>query len=156
MNEEEAFQAALDANPDDWQTRLVFADWLQERNDPRAEGYRVLGTRRHRPGRSNMSSRESQYYGFTHGSNRGSDPVKACPGCWIPKTWFNRIEMVPPGNEYWTWKETRREAEDAAALAFSRLSARRRAELLTGKRAEQTVATPKRETKPKKKPKGKK
>lgn len=43
MTSEDDFQATLDANPEDWQTRLVFADWLQEQGDPRAEGYRALG-----------------------------------------------------------------------------------------------------------------
>jgi uncharacterized protein (TIGR02996 family) len=43
---EDDFQSALDKNPHDWQTRLVFADWLQEHNDPRAEGYRIMGTLR--------------------------------------------------------------------------------------------------------------
>ena len=37
MTTEDDFQQALDANPDDHHTRLVFADWLQERGDPRAE-----------------------------------------------------------------------------------------------------------------------
>jgi uncharacterized protein (TIGR02996 family) len=35
---EDDFQSALDKDPEDWQTRLVFADWLQEHNDLRAEG----------------------------------------------------------------------------------------------------------------------
>src|SRR5262249_13386737 len=43
---EDDFQNALDAQPGDWQTRLVFADWLQDRSDPRAEGYRALGMNR--------------------------------------------------------------------------------------------------------------
>ena len=43
MTTEDDFQAALDANPNDWQTRLVFADWLDERGDVRASGYRALG-----------------------------------------------------------------------------------------------------------------
>ncbi len=30
MTTEDDFQTALDAAPDDWQTRLVFADWLDE------------------------------------------------------------------------------------------------------------------------------
>jgi uncharacterized protein (TIGR02996 family) len=42
MNDEEAFQAALDADPNDRTTRLVFADWLEERGDRRAEGYRAI------------------------------------------------------------------------------------------------------------------
>ena len=33
MTTEDDFQRALDANPDDWQTRLVFADWLEDRGD---------------------------------------------------------------------------------------------------------------------------
>ena len=37
------FQRRLDEHPDDFQTRPVFADWLEERGDPRAEGYRALG-----------------------------------------------------------------------------------------------------------------
>ena len=49
MTSEDDFQAALDTSPDDWQTRLVFADWLQERGDPRAEGYRALAVHRRIP-----------------------------------------------------------------------------------------------------------
>jgi len=41
--EEAAFWSHLDANPSDSVARLVFADWLQERGDLRAEGMRVLG-----------------------------------------------------------------------------------------------------------------
>ena len=41
MTSENDFQVALNANPDDHNTRLVFADWLQNRNDPRAEAYRA-------------------------------------------------------------------------------------------------------------------
>lgn len=43
MTTEDDFQNAIDASPDDWNARLVFADWLQEQGDPRAEGYRALG-----------------------------------------------------------------------------------------------------------------
>lgn len=36
-----AFVAQANANPDDWQLRLVFADWLEEHNAPgTAEHYR--------------------------------------------------------------------------------------------------------------------
>ena len=34
MTTEDDFQTALDANPEDWQTRLVFADWLEDNGDP--------------------------------------------------------------------------------------------------------------------------
>jgi uncharacterized protein (TIGR02996 family) len=39
---EEAFLEAIRANPRDKTARLVYADWLEERGDPRAEYLRVL------------------------------------------------------------------------------------------------------------------
>ncbi len=47
MNDEQAFFGVMDAHPDDMTTRLVFADWLQERGeDERAAGYRALAAAR--------------------------------------------------------------------------------------------------------------
>jgi uncharacterized protein (TIGR02996 family) len=42
MNEEAGFIAALLAEPGDRTTLLVYADWLDERGDPRAEYLRLL------------------------------------------------------------------------------------------------------------------
>src|SRR5262245_46278944 len=42
MVEESTFLAAIVASPHDWGPRLVFADWLEERGDPRAEMIRLL------------------------------------------------------------------------------------------------------------------
>ena len=39
--QEEAFLAALAASPGDEGTRVVYADWLEERGDPRAEYVRI-------------------------------------------------------------------------------------------------------------------
>ena len=39
---EREFLAAIVAHPHDWAPRLVFADWLEERGDPRAELIRLL------------------------------------------------------------------------------------------------------------------
>jgi uncharacterized protein (TIGR02996 family) len=41
MSEEQAFLSAIMANPDDHTTKLVYADWLDERDDPRAEIVRL-------------------------------------------------------------------------------------------------------------------
>src|SRR5262249_38868583 len=38
---EDPFLAAIRANPDDNAVRLVYADWLQERGDPRGEFLRL-------------------------------------------------------------------------------------------------------------------
>lgn len=41
MSEEQAFLSAIVANPDDHTAKLVYADWLTERDDPRAEIVRL-------------------------------------------------------------------------------------------------------------------
>src|SRR5438128_1749235 len=41
MNTEEAFLQAIRESPDDDDLRLVFADWLEERDDPHGELMRV-------------------------------------------------------------------------------------------------------------------
>ncbi len=42
MNEEEGFAQAIKTNPKDMTAWLVYADWLQDRNDPRADLIRAL------------------------------------------------------------------------------------------------------------------
>lgn len=114
MTTEDDFQTALDAHPDDWQTRLVFADWLDERGDPRAEGYRALGRNEIHP----MCM--SGLWGYLRASLR-------LPGAqWMPHDWYEFWRR--PGQAEFI--KTRRGAEDAAATAFARLPAERRAELL--------------------------
>src|SRR5260370_279371 len=41
MNDESAFLEAIAKTPDDDALRLVYADWLEERGDPRAEYLRL-------------------------------------------------------------------------------------------------------------------
>lgn len=134
MTTEEDFQRALDANPDDWQCRQVFADWLQERNDPRADGYRALGASRVAPYAEESGSGWKGYGRTDNASNLVAAPGGVAAGALLPPDWF---ELVRDGNQYpnwtptaWAYWRSRREAEDAAALAFARLSHRRRAELL--------------------------
>ncbi len=55
MTDEAAFQAALDERPADHALRLVFADWLEERGDWRAAGYRWMGECRQHPRRAALS-----------------------------------------------------------------------------------------------------
>jgi sulfatase modifying factor 1 len=44
MNDESAFLQAMQEHPEDTALRLVFADWLEERGDPRGELIRLLHT----------------------------------------------------------------------------------------------------------------
>lgn len=137
MTTEEDFHRALDANPEAHHTRLVFADWLQERGDPRAEGYRALG----QLGANASNSRGT-------GTQFRWEPEMEC--CWfcagtvetvtddriranfLPADWFTRMSRPGPESTRTDWHTSRRAAEDAAALAFAMLPAVRRAELLTG------------------------
>lgn len=114
MTNEEDFQRRLNRVSHDWQTRLVFADWLYERGDPRAEGYRVLGLLRKRPLKFKVKyiphkHRLFRWYTFdlddTEESRRYSSSEHHLPFAWWEMIAFDE------------WK-TRREAEDAAALAF--------------------------------------
>src|SRR5262249_24068427 len=120
MTTEDDFQRALDANPADWQTRLVFADWLQERCDARAEGMRALGELRFHPLIEERRARRGQAAYLLMGLSTGRE------GVYLPDDW----QELGGG---WHWYPSRREAEDAAALGFSQLPAKRRAELLAAR-----------------------
>src|SRR5258707_15465198 len=120
MTTEDDFHRAIDAHPDDWQTRLVFADWLDEQSDPRAEGVRALVaiSRRALPCALN----------FIFGSDRmRSESLKRqYELCLIPPDWlklFSGALYAPQPGAKWRHYHTRREAEDAAAIAFCELPA---------------------------------
>src|SRR5205807_34493 len=60
MSDEAAFLQALDADPEDLTLRMVFADWLEERGDPRGELLRLthlLTQAIDVPGRAAMEAR---------------------------------------------------------------------------------------------------
>jgi uncharacterized protein (TIGR02996 family) len=74
--EEEAFLRAISAAPDDSTVRLVYADWLEERGDPKAEFVRLQVRLREMPaddlGRPQLQSREQG--------------LRAdCPAYWLAK-----------------------------------------------------------------------
>lgn len=134
MTTEDDFHRMLDANPDDHHTRLVFADWLQERGDPRAEGYRALGMLKRRPdnyGRAENPAGQKFYTApeafdlFGEGINH--------PDSVLPADWFQALDTdhkTDQGNErYWRYFTGRRPTEDAAALAFAKLPPERQAEI---------------------------
>lgn len=136
MTTEDDFHAALDANPEDHHTRLVFADWLDERGDERGPGYRAMGLLARYP--MTRSSIAGTYFAFHAGQGRiitdhRTGESQACLECHsLPVDW-----IILSGAGY-GWIEsgigdigrTRRAVEDVAALAFAKLSAARRAELL--------------------------
>ena len=135
MTTEDDFNAALDANPKDWQTRLVYADWLQERGDPRAEGYRALGVLRKRPSERGA---DDWFIGSENAPIYGPGRRQTHLHAQLPPDWWSLVrggEAWSPGKSTNTWRffSSRRAAEDAQALAFAELPPERRAELLSAK-----------------------
>ena len=132
MTTEDDFHAALDADPNDWQTRLGFADFLDERDDPRAAGYRALGANRVSPVRGEGGNG----WWVGDGSNYTLDKANRRRGGWhyrgslVDGDWFALIAAGELNLKVWRKFDSRRAAEDAAALAFAKLPADRRAELL--------------------------
>ena len=134
MTTEDDFQRALDADPADYQTRLVFADWLDERNDPRAAGYRALGVLRRSPHHV-PHPRTRLPWLFVDPGIRLDIPGNYSESTALPDDWYAALPRFPNSKRYAEEHKTRRAAEDAAALAFARLPAARRAELLAGEGA---------------------
>lgn len=137
MTTEDDFQAMLDANPDDHATRLIFADWLQERDDPRAEGYRALARQRVQAEFCEMRASTQEFKGMSYfviGSTQAN--YSGFHLCRLPHDWFDNIIRKGgrrPRYQHWKHFDTRTEAEDATALAFATLSESRRAALLEPK-----------------------
>lgn len=159
MTTEEDFQAALDANSQDWHTRRVFADWLDDRGDPRASGYRAMAQQMACPAGSRG---EGSGLGSWHGE-RGRTPKTAFEAnSVLPDDWFVALWGEGAGEPYrmgnsdtpyefpgehkdrrelgFAWPidgdVSRRDADDAAALAFLKLPEARRAELLNAEAPE--------------------
>lgn len=134
--EEAAMQAHLDQHPDDHTTRGVLADHLEEIGDPRAAGYRALAVQRKHP----WFFAPDQSHDWAKEDNKtpangvfattidDDYPVGTRHG--LPLDWFARVAQENRNNPQWKAHDTRRAAEDAAALAFSQLPPERQAELL--------------------------
>ena len=131
MTTEDDFQRALDENPDDWQTRLVFADWLQERGDQRAEGYRALGTLRRYPSMDfDPTDNECPYFYCVDRSWSSANLPHSLPDLWfdsIDSPYKSRVDMP-------SWRKkgdmSRKEVEDIVAETFARLRPETKAKLL--------------------------
>ena len=157
MTTEGDFRRAIDADPVDWQTRLVFADWLDERADPRAVGYRALGLLRRNPALFSTTPPRWVWLNTRWGASY-RDRVDRSRAL-LPDDWYANIPRAgsatdPCAKERFVLSE----ALDDAARAFAGLSAERRAEILAAPPVLDAPA-PKKTRAPKKrtarKPKGK-
>jgi uncharacterized protein (TIGR02996 family) len=87
--EEEAFLRAIAANPADDGTRLVYADWLEERGDPRAEYIRLRLRLREPRGRKRVWARRCDLEAAIDGAWRRQ--VFAVPKLTIKK--YRRVKQ---------------------------------------------------------------
>lgn len=140
MTTEDDFQRKIDRRVTDYHTRLVLADFLDDRGDPRAEGYRAMSKLRRRPikrkGRLSMKAPWTWFDDEKAVMPAGPDDL---PRCWymrldkidakvrrlMSEAQIDRAEAVARVAEPSAMRgddrayyETRREAEDDAALAF--------------------------------------
>jgi uncharacterized protein (TIGR02996 family) len=129
---EEDFQAELDRNPDAHHTRLVFADWLQDRDDPRAAGYRELGRLRRCPAFQHNHLCVIWWWSAIAGETIESY-VNVIPRIWLclSSDWVDGNGGSCPviDSEDENQQNTRREVEDKLAFAFTLLSDEQRAEI---------------------------
>jgi uncharacterized protein (TIGR02996 family) len=142
---EDDFRRGIDANPEDWQTLLVFSDWLRERNDPRADGYAALVRLQKRPRpdtHSTIMPKKQQGDWFSWGKvgtagrmgRRGTTTAKERDPYALPPDWYDaasEFNQLPDWDAHaWSYFHTCSSALDAAALGFTKLPAERCAKLL--------------------------
>ncbi|QEL20544.1 TIGR02996 domain-containing protein [Limnoglobus roseus] len=130
MSEQDAFQAAIDDDPDDHVRRLVFADWLEDRDDPRAEGYRALGLLRRCP---RIEGSTSDWLRCSFDWNSDDEWVKAWDGRPIGEVSMSGWQYQQGGHVLpASWAKmppctgvigdiSRADLEDTVAILFSRL-----------------------------------
>lgn len=136
MTTEGDLQAMLDARPDDHQTRGVLGDFLTDLGDPRGPGYCALARAEAAPKQLGTPTvpqwcwwNLSAYRGYAF-PVRGSDLGLYGDGiahAMLPAEWFGCLDGL--NNSSWD-TVTRREAEDAAALAWAELTDDQRAGIL--------------------------
>ena len=90
MDDEAAFRACINEKPHDYSVYLVFADWLQERDDPRAHVYRLIGSFRVSP----YSSPDNGWIWFSFERRILYGTYRIHPYSDLPDPWFNRLAPV--------------------------------------------------------------
>jgi uncharacterized protein (TIGR02996 family) len=129
MSDEEAFQAELDKHPESSDVRMIFADWLDERDDPRGYGYRIMGKLGIYPKHIEKGARGAgaKWWVF-HNSGyvcKGQEHMT------LPSPLDYALLTRCGGTGY--CNDSRRLLEDSVALAFATFTTKRVAELLAEK-----------------------
>lgn len=129
---ERGFHVALDERPDEQTTRYTFADWLQDRDDDRAEGYRALARLGlvlcdRYTGEPVRFMPQCGSRVFCHGRSKASAEY-TLPADWFALMLYGKEESEGSCKLF----PTRHAAEESAVAAFTKLPEERRAQLLSG------------------------
>lgn len=129
MTDEDAFHAAMDEDVNEFTHYLVFADWLDEHNDPRAEGYRALAEMRLRGYRASAEYSAHFFYVWFVIERVGGQADKPSD---LPQVWYDELtgytdfgpaSFVPTRELGQLYYPSARASRDAAAAAWTKLSA---------------------------------
>jgi len=128
MTDLDALHAALDAEPWSATLRLVIADELDALGDPLREGYRALGL-------LGLSPYKNRHFLGQRPWQWGPEGVvvkkfSVWAAAILPAEWCAAIDCPRREGTGLATYPTRREADDAAALAFARLPAATQAAIL--------------------------
>jgi uncharacterized protein (TIGR02996 family) len=125
---ERSFWTRIDQEPTDIHARLVFADWLQDADDPRAEGLRALVANGWEPGnfRSGVAWGRESNPNASFWRQEMTDEVPTL----LPDDWWKALHAPSEWYGWWRFYLSRSDALNAAAEAFSRLPVERRNQLL--------------------------
>lgn len=123
MNDEETFLALICGSPADYQLKMVFADWLRDRDDPRASAWDALAGWRiaphlcaERPTVWDVSC-YMEYPDYVVGSSRWR--ANPCAPAMIPEEWFDAIDHPDTMSKDF---DTVRAAYDALVVAYLKLT----------------------------------
>lgn len=138
--EEDGFHSRLDEVPDDQTCRRALADWLRDRDDPRADGYALLadlGFCPLYPGLHSSTRGRRGRIDWYCGTDLNSRHVKAHAPAMLPHAWFRRVRTRDSGkhhdHRWWIFAGRRRELEDAVAVAWAGLPPKEKEKILSGR-----------------------
>lgn len=126
MVTEDSFQLGLDADPTNSCLRLVFADWLEEMGDWRAEGYRWLGSHGKYPYDWAHSTVVTGFVTFDWYMQDGGAAWDVPYHCRLPGDFREPLKTSLDWPDY----ETRQLAEEALCRAIKSLGPKRVSRLI--------------------------
>lgn len=118
MSAEDGFLTAIDENRNDTVALLAYADWLRDRDDPRADGYQAIAGYRlapHPTGPFDLQRAFATGYLW-------SFVATGRPRTYhLTELWFNALDLAGDKHTGWVWAPSHLAGLDAAARAYARL-----------------------------------